>query len=91
MYIFVKLFHQNEVKDQIIWNEIMFSKNWSNNGWQSILVDNIFLKFKFDIFSFPKINIWQNWIRIYECVQNKLYMQNVIFSLLQIENIIWIN
>jgi len=36
------------------------------------------LKFIFDIFLFPKINIQKNWIRIYECLQDKIYMKNVL-------------
>jgi len=33
-------------------------------------------------FFIPKINIQQNWIRIYECLEDKFCMQNVILSLL---------
>jgi hypothetical protein len=32
----------------------------------------LFLKVTFDNFLFPKINLQKNWIKIYECLENKL-------------------
>ncbi len=41
----------------------------------------LFLKFTFDILLSHKCNLQKNWIKI--CVFTKLYMQNVVLSLLQ--------
>jgi len=79
----VKLFNQDETKEKIIWK-----CNNMEKKFDQIIVDKVylwimlFLNFIFDTFNFLKINFQQNRIRIYECLQNKFYMQNVILSLL---------
>jgi hypothetical protein len=73
--------NQNEKKIKPFENEIM------KKDIDQIMVEKVYLwiilclKFTFDIF-FPSNQSSTNYIRIYECLQNKLYIQNIILSLL---------
>jgi hypothetical protein len=49
---------------------------------EGIFVNNVIFEIHIWHFLFPKINFQKNWIRIYERLQDKIYMQNVILSLL---------
>jgi hypothetical protein len=74
MYIFVKLFKQDEEKDKIIWK-------WNiQKNINQIMVEKLYLwiilclKSTFDILLSHKINFQSNWIRIYnKCLQGIIH------------------
>jgi hypothetical protein len=85
----MKLLNQDEAKDNIIW------KCNNTKKIDQIMVEEVYLWIMLSLnshltFLFPKINLQQNWIKIYECLHDKFYMQNVILSMLHdfIHNII---